>query len=119
MMKDVDGLSCHIDILIHRYLTQASRMRLSDLALRPFVYNFDSFNSCSNPRRVTDFDITITTEASSTLLPLSIIHHSPIYFTSKSILQSYSIPKPTSHIFHYIVPLRTLYGSLLTQLLPL
>ena len=39
MMKDVDGLSRHIDILIHRYFTQASRMRLADIAQRLFAYS--------------------------------------------------------------------------------
>ena len=83
MMKDVDGLSRHIDILIHRYLTQASRMRLADIAQRPFTYSFDFFISYSNLRRVTVSIITITTIALSTLSLLSIIHHSPIHFTSK------------------------------------
>ena len=61
MMKDVDGLSRHIDILIHRYFTQASRMRLADIAQRLFAYSFDSFISCFNPRRVAASDITTTT----------------------------------------------------------
>ena len=38
MMKDDDGLSKYIDILIHRYLTQASRIRPTDIAQRPFAY---------------------------------------------------------------------------------
>ena len=103
MMKDVDGLSRHIDIFIHRYLTQASSMHLADIEKRPFAYCFDSFISCSNPRRVTASDITIPTEASSTLSPLSIIRHSLLHFTSTSILQSYSVPKPIAHTFHHIV----------------
>ena len=119
MIKDVDGLSRHIDIRIHHYLTQSSRMCLADLALRPFSYSFYWFNSCYNPCRVTTFAITITTEASSTLPPVSIIHHSPILFTFKSIIQSYSVPKPISHTFHHISPQRTVYGYLLTQLPPL
>ena len=49
MMKDVDGLSRHINALIHRYLTQAARMRADDVAQRPFVYSYDAFNTCSNP----------------------------------------------------------------------
>ena len=61
MIKDVDGLSRHIDIRIHHYLTQSSRMCLADLALRPFSYSFDWFNSCSNPCRITTSAITITT----------------------------------------------------------
>ena len=39
IIKDVDGLSSHIDILIHGYLTQASRMRLTDIVLRSFAYS--------------------------------------------------------------------------------
>ena len=66
MMKDIDGLSRHIDIIIHHYLTQSSIMRLADIALRLFTYGFGSFISCSNSRRVTTSDITITTEESST-----------------------------------------------------
>ena len=36
MMKDVDGLSRHIDIILHRYFAQAARMRADDVAQRPF-----------------------------------------------------------------------------------
>ena len=61
IMKDVYGLSRHIHILIHRYFTQASRMRLADIAQRLFAYSFDSFISCFNPRRVATSDITTTT----------------------------------------------------------
>ena len=99
MMKDVDGLIRHIDVLIYRYLTQASCMHLADSTTRPFACSFDSFVACSNPRRVTTSDTTISTEASSTLYPLSIIHHSPLLFTFPSILQSHSVPKPTSNTF--------------------
>ena len=45
MMKDVDGLSRHIDILIHGFLTQANRMRVNDIALRSFAYSYDLFNT--------------------------------------------------------------------------
>ena len=103
MMNDVDGLSRYIDILIHRYPTQASRMHLADIAKRPFAYSFDSFIFCSNPRRVTASDITITTEVSSTFSSLLIIQYSPLHFTSPSILQSYSVPKPIAHTYHHIV----------------
>ena len=65
MMKDVDGLSRHIDVLIHRYLTQAARIRVDDVAERPFIYSYDAFNACSNPRRVTKTDVTIVTNPSS------------------------------------------------------
>ena len=100
-------------------------MCLADIAKRSFSYSFDSFISCSNLRRVTASDITITTEASSTLSPLSIIHHSPLHFTSPSILQSYSVPKPMAHTSHHIDPpediiwlsfdsITTCFGSLLS-----
>ena len=104
MMKDVDVLSRHIDVLIYRYLTQARGMRLVDIAKRPFAYSFDSFISCSNLRRVTTSDSIITTEASSILSLLSTTHHSPFHFTSPSILQSYSVPKPIAYTLHHIVP---------------
>ena len=125
MMKDIDGLSRHIDIFIHRYLTHARSIRLADIALRPFAYSFDSFISWSSPRRVTASDIAITAEVSSTLFLLFIIHHSPINFTSTSILRSYSVPKPISNTCHHIVPpediiwlsfesINTSFGSLLS-----
>ena len=124
-MKDVDGLSRHIDVLIHRYLLQAHDMQLVDIAKRLYAYSFDSFISCSNPRHVTVSDSTITTEATSTLSPLSTIHHSPIHFTSSSILQSYSVLNTITSTFHPIVPpediiwlsfdsITTSFGSLLS-----
>ena len=119
MMKDVDGLSRLIDVLIHHYLTQARSMRLADIAKRPFAYSFGSFISCSNPRRVTASEITITTEKSSTLphFQLFIILH----FTLLPYLLFNHIPfQNLLHIpFITLFPLMTLLGSLLTQLLPL
>ena len=63
-------------------------------------------------------------ETTSTLSPLSTIHHSPLHLTSPSILQSYSFSKTIVHTFHHIVPLEdiiwlsfnsvtTFFGSLL------
>ena len=75
-MKDVDGLSRDIDILIHRHLTQASRMPVNDIALRPFSYSYDSLIIYSKPRRITTSNITIATESSSFFPPLFIILHS-------------------------------------------
>ena len=79
-------------------------MRLNDIALRPFTYSYDSFNTCSNPCRITSSDITITTDVSSTLPPLCIIYHSSIHFTSKSIILLYSVPKPMLYTFHHVLP---------------
>ena len=41
-MKDVDGLSCHIDPLIHRCLVQVYHMRANDNAQRPLAYCHDT-----------------------------------------------------------------------------
>ena len=125
MMKDIDGLSRHINALVHRYLIQAHDMRLVYIEKRPFAYSFESFISCSIPRRVTFSDSTITTEANSTLSPLSTIHYFPIHFTSSSILQLYSVSKTFTPTFHHIVPpediiwlsfdsITTSFGSLLS-----
>ena len=119
MMKDLDDLSLHIYILIHRYFTQASSMRLADITLRPFAYSFDSLISCSNPRRVTTSDITITTEWSSTLpyfaslitLQLTLLLY--LFFIHILFQTLFQISLITWFL------LKTLYGSILTQLLPL
>jgi len=41
MMKDVDTLSCHPDLLIRQYLTTASLMHYRDIQTRSFAYNYD------------------------------------------------------------------------------
>ena len=102
-MADVDGLSCRINILIHRYFTQPSRVRANDIVQRPFVNSYDYFNTCSNPRCVTSPDTTITIEASSFLPSLSIIHHFPINSTFTPIAQPYSALSPKTYTFHHIV----------------
>ena len=109
MMKDVDGLSRHIDVLIHRYLTQARSVRLADIVKRPIAYSFGSFISYSNPRRVTTSKITITTEIFSTLprFQLFIILH----FTLLPSLFFNNIPfQNLLHIpFITLSPLMTLF----------
>ena len=79
-------------------------MRVNNITLRPFAYSYDSFSTCSNPHRITASDITVATEASFLLPPLTTFHHSLIHFTSKTVLQLYSAPKHISHTFHHIVP---------------
>ena len=103
MMKDMNGLSHHIDILIHRYLVQAYHMRANDIEIRPFTYCCDTFNTCSNPRRVTVSDTSVATKSFSLLPLLPIVYHYPIKFTSKPIIQSYFTLPPKSSIFHRIV----------------
>ena len=121
MMKDFDGLSRHIDILIHRYLTQSSSIHLADIAKRPFTYSFNSFIFCSNLNRVTASDITITTKASSTFSSLLIIQYSPLHFTL--LPHPFFNHIPFQSLLHIpitvLFPLKTLFYSLLTQLLPL
>ena len=94
-------------------------MRLADIEKRPFAYSFDSFISCFNPRRVTTSNITITTKASSTLpyLPSFIFLH----FTLLPHLFFNHIPFRHPFHIHFITlfPLKTLYGPLLSQLIPL
>ena len=118
MMKDIDGLSRHIDVHIHRYLIQAHGLRLVDIAKRPFANSFDSFIFCSNPRRATVSDNTITTEATSTLphFQLFII----IHFTLLRRLFFKHIPfqKILLILFIILFPLRILFGFLLTPSLP-
>ena len=117
MMKDVDGLSRHIDVLIHRYLIQASCMHLADRTKRPFAYSFDSFVACSNPRRVTACDTTISTASSATLphfqlfttLHLTLLPHQfSNHIQSQILLQI---------LFVTLFPLKKLYGYLLILLL--
>ena len=78
-------------------------MRVNNIALQSCVYNYDSFNTCSSPCRITTSDITISTEASYLLSLLSIIHHSSINFTPKHIIQLYSALSPISHTFHHTI----------------
>ena len=104
MIKDMDDLSGHIDLLIHRYLTQSSLMQTDDVIQRPFVYSYDYFYTCSNPRHITASDTTMVTKESSLLPSLSIIPHSPINFISTPAAQSYSALSPKAHTFHHIVP---------------
>ena len=119
MMKDVDGLSRHIDVLIYRYLTQARSMHLVDIAKRPFSYSFDSFISCSNPRRVTASNSTITTETYSPLPHFQLF--SIFHFILHPYLFFNHIPSQNLLLISFITlfPLKTLFCYLLTPLLPL
>ena len=119
MIKDVDDLSRHIDVLVHRYLTQARCMHLVDIAKRPFAYSFNSFFLVPIP--VVSLHLIV-------ILPLKhlrpfprfqlfiIIHFTLLrhlffnHFTSQNLLL---IP------FITLSPLKILVGSLLTPLLPL
>ena len=105
MMKDVDRLSRYIGILIHRHLVQIYHMRANDIVLRPSTYFYDTFDSCSKPCRVTVSDTTIVTKRSSFIPSLYIVHRSPINFTSKLMIQSYSTLSLKASMLYHIVPL--------------
>ena len=104
-MKDVDGICCHIDPLIHRYLDDTATMRSTDIQMRPFAYNFDVFYSCSNPRHVSVADTSSARKTVSTIPTPSILYHYPIRFSSElpaspsaihdSPLPSISVPPDT------------------------
>ena len=114
MMKNVDGLSHHIDKLIHHYLVQPYYMQANDIILRPFDYCYDTFTTCSNPCRITISNTTVVTKSSSLLSQLSIVYHSPINFTSMSLVQSYSTISPELLIFVLFFYLKTFFGYLVT-----
>ena len=82
MMKDVDGIYRHIDPLIHRYLVDANVMRSKDIMLRPFVYNFNVFSQCSNPRHISKHNVSTAIETISTIPTPSVLYHYPIRFAS-------------------------------------
>ena len=104
MMKDMDGLSHHINPLIYHYLVQAYHMRANDNVKRLFTCCHDTFTTCSNPHCIVASDTTVFTKLSSLLSPLSIVHCSSINFTSTPTLQSCSTLLPNPLVFHHIVP---------------
>ena len=69
MMKDVDSLSRHPNILIDQYLTNACILRSRDLRSRPFAYNYDVFHNCPNPRHVTATSRVLVSTTPSTPTP--------------------------------------------------
>ena len=44
MMKHVDGVCRHIDLIIRHHLIKAYNIRSGDIFLRSFAYNFDFFH---------------------------------------------------------------------------
>ena len=104
-MKDVDGISYHIDHLIHRYLFQVNHMRTNDIAICQFAYSYDLFPTCSNPRRVTT-STNLAASLSSFIFPLlPTFHHSLTLFVFNYFLRSSSTSKSTLTTTYIIVPL--------------
>ena len=84
MIQDVDGVSRYIDPLVYRYTITASRLHAEDITERPFVYSYDVFHSCNNPRYVNASDalsisITIATNPSIPTLYHTLIKFSTIF----------------------------------------
>ena len=93
MMKDFDSVCRHIDPLIHRYLVDVTFMRSKDIIVRLFVYNFNVFSQCSNPRHVSKHDVSAAIETVSTIPTPSVLI---IQFGSLPLCSQYL----NRHIFH-------------------
>ena len=94
-------------ILIFSFIVFATKIFVCDLTISYSDHLFTVvivINTCSNLRRITSSDTTITTESPFILPCFSIIHHSPINCISTPIAQSYSTLSPKSHTFQHIVP---------------
>jgi len=114
MMEDVDGLSQHIDPLIHRYLVQAYTIRAADTAQRPFAYFHDTFTYFSNPRRVVASDTTVVTRSSSTPPLLPIVHHSSINLFRYQFYNQFLLSDITHQFFITLFYLKIFFDCLLT-----
>ena len=79
MIKDVDTLSRHPDLLIHQYLATNSLMRCRGIQTHPFASNYDGFYNCSNPCHVTAPSCALVSASSSISTP-PILHHYSIRF---------------------------------------
>ena len=96
-MKDVDIVSCYIDSLVNKYFVAALLVRENDVRQRPFLYNFDVFFNCSNPRHIQNADILPEHTTVPTVPTPLILYHTSIRFSlsyssifSKSALSSFS-----------------------------
>ena len=88
--------------LIRRYLVDATTVRSKDILFRPFAYHFDFFPRCSNPRRVSQHDVSPAIETVSTIPTPSVLYHYPIRFSSN--LESIPTTSPPSSLSGIIVP---------------
>ena len=102
MMNNVDGVCRHIDLFIHRYLFDATVMRFNDITLRPFAYNFNVFSQCSNPRHVSQHDVSRAIKTVSTIPTPFVLYHCPIRFSS--FLQSTPTQTHISFLIGIVVP---------------
>ena len=56
MIKNIDNVSCYTNPLVHQYTMTSSRLHVKDVTIRSFVYSFDVFIRCINPRHGTAYD---------------------------------------------------------------
>ena len=76
-MKDVDTCSRHINALIYRYLLHAYSMCCRDIISYPYVYSYNVFRHCYNPRHITAPTITLVDMLFSITFDPS-LHYSPL-----------------------------------------
>ena len=99
MMKDVDSLSRHPNLLIGQYLTNACILHSRDFRSRPFNYNYDVFHNCPNPRHVTATSRVLVSSTPSTPPPAIIRHFSLQFLHSPSLLHLSINSTPTPSVF--------------------
>ena len=99
MMKDVDTLSRHPNLLIDQYLATYCVIRSRNIRSRTFAYNYDVFHRCSNSHHVkASFRVLVSTSP-STPTP-AVIHHFYLQFLQlPSLLNLPTNSTPTSNVF--------------------
>ena len=119
MMQDVDGVSRFIDPLVHWYTITASRLHTEDVTERPFVYSYDVFHSCNNPRHVTASDALSISFTIATHPSLPILYHTPIklctIFSISPVLPIENHPMTVIHYLSLVLLLLQPLGSRLIQ----
>lgn len=97
MIKDVDGLSRYIDPPSHQYIIAVFRLYVDYLVQRPIVYRCD----VSNSRRITILDAHFISISSSSIIPIHVLNHSLILFSTvfgSSSVSLKSHPNPNLHV---------------------
>ena len=92
MMKDVDSISRCVDPLVHQYNMTAIRLHSEDITKRPFVYGFDVFARCTNPRHISASDALSISITISSITSNSALYHSSIKFSPAFPINIYTLP---------------------------
>ena len=99
MMKEIDTLSRHSDLLIHQYIATALLMRCRDIQTRLFAYHCHVFYNCSNPCHVIALSRALISTSSSIPNPPIVHHYSICFLQSSSLLHLLTNNLPTSNLF--------------------